>query len=385
VFCIKGRLVTPTNVLDGNVVVEDGRIVEVSQNVPGRCKIYDFGKLLVVPGFIDIHMHGLEEYVMFEAADITASASKQLKYGTTGFVPTAASLSQQRYIQFGENVRRAQQRTNNKAATVIGAQFEGPFINPQRKGGMDAALLRPVSLQECQQYIDQSGDILKIMTLSPELPGSDEVIKLLRSNNIIASLGHSLATEQDVNRAIDCGLNHVCHLFNTFMRVSEIQSGIWPQSLVENILRRGVLNCEVICDMHHVSAEYIKFAARLLGPDRFIAMTDSFPNAGFEDGRYRTIDGREFSIADGAARLISDGTLIGSIITMNRAFANLVEKCGVGPVDAVKFTSTNPARVMGTAGRVGSIEVGKYADIAVLDDNYECIATFIKGQLLYER
>jgi len=380
---VKGRIVTRTEVFCGSVLIENGRIVDIGAGLTNRGGVYDFGESLVVPGFIDVHMHGLGEFGVFSMAELTEVARMETEFGTTGFLPSAASLTEEQYLQFGGNVREAQKLTEGKTSRIIGAHFEGPFINPERKGGMDAAFLRRMDVEECRRYIENAGDVLKVMTLSPELNGSEEVIKLLHEHNVVVSLGHSRATEADINRAIECGLSQVCHLFNTFMRVSEIEAGRLEQGLIECVLIGGELNCEVTCDLHHVSSEYIKLAAKMLGPERFIAITDSLPGAGLGSGEYNMVDGRKFVIQDGTARLASDGTLVGSILTMNKAFGNLVEKCDIELVDAVKFTSSNPARAMGLEKDCGAIETGRCADIAVLDAYYNCIATFVGGQMVY--
>ncbi len=124
-------------------------------------------------------------------------------------------------------------------------------------------------------------------------------------------------------------------------------------------------------------------SAKILGPDRFVAITDSLPGAGLPPGKYRMVDGREFSNGSGLARLTSNNTVVGSVLTMNRAFGNLVEACGLDPVMAVRFTSGNPARVLGLENEYGSISAGKCADLTVLDREYNCVATFLHGEMVY--
>ncbi len=382
---ITGRIVTPTETHAGTVRVEDGRIAQVGPDIPAEGKIHDFGDALVVPGFIDVHMHGITEFETFDVEAIVGSSLAELRFGTTGFLPTVASLTEQQYLQFGKNVRQAQEQAKGRGARILGGHFEGPFINPANKGGMDATRLGPMDVGRCQRYIDQAGEAMKLMTLSPELPGSEAVISLLRKHGCVISLGHSRASEDDLNRAVKAGLTQVCHLFNTFLRTGESEPGVWKPGLVERILANESLNCEVICDMHHVAPLYVKLAAKALGPERFLAITDSGRGAGIAAAQYVMVDGRKTTTHGGAARLLETGVLIGSVLTMNRAFANLVELCGIDLVSAGRFTSSNPARAMGIDADLGSLQVGKQADIAVLDGQYECLATFVGGQLLYER
>ena len=379
---INGRIVTPRAVVDGSVTF-DGRIAAIGPR--NEAADYDFGPAVVLPGFIDVHMHGLGSFAVFDVADLLEVARMQCRFGTTGFLPAAASLSEERYLEFGRNVRRASELTRPESAEILGAHFEGPFINPVGKGGMIEEYLRPVDLDECRRYLDAAGGCLKLMTLSPELPGSEDLIRLLRRHGTVVSIGHSRANEAQLARAIDAGLSQVCHLFNTFQRDGRDPDWPWSRGLLDAVLANDRLDCEVICDMVHVRPEHVRLAAERVGPDRFLAITDSLPGAGFAPGEYDMVDGRRFTTRDGAARLVADRTLVGSVLTMNRALANLVRRCGVDLVRAAKFTSTNAARTLGLDDDIGSIALGRRANLAVLDDDYQCLATFIDGRLVFQK
>lgn len=381
---IKGRIVTPDGIVNGAVAVNEGRIVQVENASRASCEVIDYGSKLIVPGFIDIHLHGIGRYTMFGEDDIVGAAELQLKYGTTAFLPTAASMTDEDFIEFAKNTETAQKRSKGKGAVIIGAHFEGPFINPVKKGGMDADFLQPMSLENCHRYVDTG--ILKYMTLSPELPGSEEVIRYLVKNGVAVSIGHTKATREEMLRATAAGASSVCHLFNTFDRTGEIEPGVWKPGLVESILENNKLSCELICDMQHVLPEYVHLAEASLRPHRFIAITDSMTGAGLPPGDYQMVDGRWYSSKSGANRLLDEpgkNGLVGSVITMDKAFANLVEVCGFDPVAASRYTSTNAARLLGLDHEMGVIESGRKANLAVLNDQYECVATFIDGEKLY--
>jgi len=381
---IRGRIVTPDGVVSGAVTVDQGRIVRVGTASDVSGKVIDYGANLIVPGFIDIHLHGIGPYTMFGEDDIAGAAELQLKYGTTAFLPTAASITDAAFCEFAENIRKAQKRARGKGAVIIGGHFEGPFINPLKKGGMDANYLQEMSMAKCCRYLETG--ILKYMTLSPELPGSEAVIRHLTTNGVVVSLGHTKASREEMLLATAAGATSVCHLFNTFDRTGEVEPGVWKPGLVECMLVNNDLSCEIICDMQHVLPEYVRLAEASLRPDRFIAITDSMTGAGLPSGEYQMVDGRWYSTTSGAGRLRDEpgrNGLVGSVITMNTAFANLVELCGFDVVAAARYTSANAARLLGLGQIMGSIEPGRSANLAVLNDRYECIATFVDGEIRY--
>jgi len=382
---IRGRIVTPRGIIDGTVALEQGRIAEVSAGPDANGSARDFGDAWIVPGFIDIHMHGLGKHVTYDVVAMVEVARMQSRFGTTGFLPGVASMTEEQYLDFGRNVVEAREQAGPETAEILGAHFEGPFINPAGKGGMDEAYLRPIDLDECRRYLDVTGDALKLMTLSPELPGAEALIHLLRDHGVVASIGHSRANPEQLDRAVDAGLTQVCHVFNTFERSPKPDPDWpWAPGLLDAVLDHPGLDFEVVCDMVHVRPEHVLLVAQKAGPDRFLAITDSLPGAGLPPGEYEMVDGRMFSTADGAARLVSDGTLVGSVLTMNRALANLIQTCRIDPVTAVKYTSTNAARALGLAEELGSIEPGKRANLAVLDEGFDCLATLRDGRLIHE-
>ncbi|MHC4124146.1 MAG: N-acetylglucosamine-6-phosphate deacetylase [Planctomycetota bacterium] len=380
---IKGKVVTPSDISEGAVLIENGKIAEISPSVSKAEKEYDFGQAFILPGFIDIHLHGLGDYNTEDKAGIVGMAGLEPTYGTTSFLPTAAMMTVEQYITAGQDAREAGKETKGNGAKIAGIHLEGPFINPKSSGAMPLSTRRPISLSEIKNYVEQIGDFLKIMTLSPELEGSLEAIRFLASNNVVVSLGHSIADPKQLSSFIEAGLSHVCHLFNTFELADFREPGSWKPGLVEHILASDCLTCEVICDMCHVEPEYIRIAAKALGPDRFVAITDSLQGTGLPENTYHLPGNKEYRITKEAARSTSNNGLAGSILTMNKAFENLVECCGLEIVLAAKFTSTNASKVIGISNETGSIEIGKLADIAVLDKDYNCIATFVNGTMIY--
>ncbi len=384
---LNGRIITPTELVDGYVLIEGEKIVQVSEQPHHQAKQYDFNTSWIVPGFIDLHMHGLGPFEPTSLDGLMGMAQLELQYGTTSFLPTGAAMSVEQYIQMGQDVVAAQRRVDGQAAKILGVHLEGPFINTVSSGAMDSCTRRPITMAEAGQYVEKIGPALKIMTFSPELANGMELIKYLHSHGIVAGLGHSVAGGEQIEEFVEAGLRHVVHMFNAFVPSGETEPGVLKAGLIEHILANDALTCEFICDLHHVAPLLLKIAAKLLAPHRFVAITDSLVGAGLEDGIHAFPNGGQYQIADGVARLCGGeqhGKLAGSVLTMNQAFANLIRHCGINPVSAAKFTATNAARVLRIDKEIGSIEPGKCADLAVLNSDYHCIATFVNGALVYQ-
>ncbi len=232
-----------------------------------------------------------------------------------------------------------------------------------------------------------AGKDLRIMTVSPELPGAIDLIRFLRRNGTVVSLGHSMAKEDDLRKAIKTGLTHICHLYNAFPPPQQRELGIREPVLADVCLSTDGLTAEVVCDGIHVHPTMIRLAIKAMGMENVVAMTDSMMGTGLPEGIYEMSDGRKFlTKKEDVARLVEDkGMIVGSILTMNYALRNLVKKCGLSLPQASRLTSLNPARVIGMDKTTGSIDVGKKADIAILDADFKCLMTFIEGRLVYQR
>lgn len=389
-FLIKGRVITPFQVIDeGEILIEKGKIVKVGKikEFPSSAKIFNIPGSIVVPGFIDIHMHGLGKHGPKEKEDIIGMSCLQPRYGTTGFIPTLASAANKEYLEFLQDVKEVIRAQPEKGAKVLGAHSEGPYINPAMKGGMDEKYLRLPRREEYQELIRTAGKDLRMMTLSPELPGSIDLISSLHKNGTVVSIGHSMAREDDLRKAIKAGLTHICHLYNAFPPPREKELGVREPALTDICLSSDGLTAEVICDGIHVHPTMIRLTIKAMGTENVVAITDSMVGTGLSEGVYEMSDGRKyFTKKEEVARLVEDKKIIvGSILTMNYALKNLVEKCGLSLPQASRLTSLNPAKVIGMDRITGSIEVGKKADLAILDANFECLITFVGGKLVYQR
>jgi len=390
-FILRGKVVTKEDVIDeGEVVIDKGKIIKVGKikrhSLPSS-KIFHIPESIIVPGFIDIHMHGLGKYGPKGKENIIGISCLEPRYGTTGVVPTLASATHQEYLQFLQDVKEVILNQPENGAKVLGAHLEGPYINSEMKGGMDEKYLRLPQPMEYEELIKVGGKALKIMTLSPELPGSIPLIKSLCENGTVVSLGHSMATEDDLKKAMKAGLSHICHLFNAFPPEKPRELGVREPKLSDICLVTEGLTAEIICDGIHVHPLMIRLAIKVMGLNNIVAMTDSMVGTGLPEGIYKMSDGRKFYTKKGdVARLVENKRMIvGSILTMNYALRNLVKKCGLSLAEGSRITSLNPAKVIGLDKEVGSIEVGKKANLVVLNEDFECLLTFIEGKLVYQK
>jgi len=390
-FILRGKVVTKEDVIDeGEVVIDKGKIIKVGKikrpSLPSS-KIFHIPESIIVSGFIDIHMHGLGKYGPKGKENIIGISYLEPRYGTTGVIPTLASATHHEYLQFLQDVKEVILNQPENGAKVLGAHLEGPYINSEMKGGMDEKYLRLPQPEEYEELIKVGGKALKIMTLSPELPGSIPLIKSLCENGTVVSLGHSMATEDDLKKAMKAGLSHICHLFNAFPPEKPRELGVREPKLSDICLVTEGLTAEIICDGIHVHPLMIRLAIKVMGLNNIVAMTDSMVGTGLPEGIYKMSDGRKFYTKKGdVARLVENKRMIvGSILTMNYALRNLVKKCGLSLAEGSRITSLNPAKVIGLDKEVGSIEVGKKANLVVLNEDFECLLTFIEGKLVYQK
>ena len=366
---LKGSIITPQEIVQGTLAISDGVIDSISTTDGAATNVFDFSGHWILPGFIDPHVHGLGHHTVSDTSGILGMAVLQPRYGTTAFLPTATAMTRQEYINFGLAAREISMSRPERAAKIPGVHLEGPFINPRASGAMALSTRRPVNIDEVRDYIHHLGSFLKLMTLSPELENSHSLIRHLVDNGSIVSMGHTVAEPEHVAAFVKTGVSYVTHLYNAI-----------PLS---GAAEPGVPKAGLICDLIHVPVQLIQSGARVLGRERFIAITDSLCGAGLEQGSFSFADGSVYHMVDGVARLTADESLAGSTLTMNKAFHNLVSRCRISPLLAARYTSANAARVLGLDD-TGELVAGKRADITVLDKDGGCLATFIDGNLAYQ-
>ncbi|MBQ9782661.1 MAG: N-acetylglucosamine-6-phosphate deacetylase [Clostridia bacterium] len=336
---------------------------------------------VVVPGFIDEHIHGAGGYDAMDATETALSviANCVASEGTTTFLATTMTQSVENISNALNNVKNYVEKNRDDGARVGGVHLEGPFIAAKFKGAQPLEYVVAPSVETFKKYNDISGNTIKIVSLAPEVEGSEELIKYLKQVGVVASIGHSGAKYDDIDKAINAGVTNVTHTYNAQSPLHHRDIGV-----VGSALLRDELNAELICDTIHVSVPAIKLVMKNKPSDKVTLITDAMRAKHMPDGESE-LGGQVVIVKNGEARLV-DGTLAGSVLKMNDAIKNVVEKAGVPFLKAIDMATINPAKNIGLDDKIGSIKNGKNADITVINKNtYEIILTVRDGNVIYKK
>jgi N-acetylglucosamine-6-phosphate deacetylase len=379
---VGGTAVLPEREVPGSLVLlDEGRIAYAGPRDDGRIPAgavrADAAGLFVLPGLIDTHVHGThgDDVMRCGPEGIRRIAARFLRYGTTAWLPSTLSA---RHDELLRTVRWCveAQRVPGEGAEVVGLHVEGPYINVRRKGAQPAEGIRDPDFDEVRELLDAAEGQVRVMTLAPELPGGLELIRLLAAEGIVPSIGHTDATYDEALAGIQAGATHATHLFNAMRPMHHRDPGV-----IAACLNEPAVLAEVIADGVHLHPHVVRLALRTKGPERTALITDAFSATGLPEGEHTLGPHRVF--VRGALCTLADGTIAGSILTMERAVANAVRFAGVTLPEAVRMASLVPARVAGCAERKGSLEAGKDADVTLLDAEFRCRATWVGGRRLF--
>ena len=377
---IKGNVLTPREQIGGgSVVVEDGRIAEVSEGKAPQGRVLDFEGCYVVPGFVDIHVHGGAGEDVMDASDggLDRLSLFLAAGGVTSFLATTNTDSHERTLKAVREIGEAAKR-GTKGARLLGLHMEGPYISMERSGVQNRAHIRLPALDELGQASLEAGGSLRMVTLAPEVDGALEAVRWLASRGIVPAAGHTDATYDEARAGIEAGIRHASHLFNGMRSLHHREPG-----LVGAALDDERVTVELIADCYHIHPAVLRIVARLKGAGRTALVSDSIAAAGLPDGDY-SLGGIKVAVRHGKS-LLESGTLAGSTIRLCDAVRNMVEKADVPLREAVEMASTTPARVAGAADRKGSIASGMDADITVLDRGLSVMLTMVEGRVVYEK
>ncbi|MEU4350135.1 N-acetylglucosamine-6-phosphate deacetylase [Streptomyces sp. NPDC023838] len=363
------RVVLPTGVVeDGRVIVEGGKI---AGSAPEGADRVDLTGHWVVPGFVDMHVHGGggASFTNGTVDDVLTGVHTHRLHGTTTMVASTVTgemdFLAQRAGLLSELVEQGD---------LAGIHFEGPFISPCRKGAHSEDLLRHPDPAEVRKLMDAARGTAKMFTLATELPGGLDSVRLLAEHGVIAAIGHTDATYEQTVEAIDAGATVATHLYNAMPALGHRAPG--P---IAALLEDERITVELINDGTHLHPASLELAFHHKGADRVAFITDAMDAAGFGDGLYH-LGPLEVEVKEGVARLVEGGSIAGSTLTLDRALRRAVTIDGLSVEDAVRALSANPARLLGVYDKVGSLEPGKAADLVVLDEHFALKGVMRRGE-----
>lgn len=357
--------------LDGEQIAA----VTVSATSDNNVPILDASDCFVLPGFIDLHVHGGAGYDTMDAtpAALTAMAHFFAQHGVTAFLATTMTAPHAAILQAVTAVGQWAQQ-NTPGARSLGLHVEGPYISLQFPGAQPAAHIRPPSLHEFAELMG-TGPV-RMITLAPEVEGASELIVAARRQNVIVVWGHTDATYETCVHAAELGVTQATHTYNAMSGLHHRKPGVLGATLTIDSIY-----AQLIADNIHVHPAAMKVLALCKGVDRTVLITDAMRAAGLPEGEYE-LGGQPVTVKAGSCRL-ADGTLAGSILTMERALANFMTATGLPLATAWPTTSRTPAQALGVAQRYGSLAPGYQADVVLLDAQLQVVATVVAGKVVF--
>lgn len=366
------KLITETCILQEHAVVFDSKVTAITpeDRINPGTEVIDGGGLYLAPGFIDLHIHGCAGYDTMdqEPEALEVIAGNVVKTGVTAFLPTTMTMEYSRITKALERIRNFTPASGQ--ARILGCNLEGPFLSREFKGAQDGKYI----INPDFTLIEPFTDIVRMITIAPENSGSIEFIKACRDRGIVVSIGHSGANYNQAVAAIAAGASHITHTFNAMKSLHHREPGIIAAAMLSDV------TCELIADNIHIHPAVQRVLLKTKGIDGIILITDAMQACLLKDGRY-DLGGQQVHVHGSEARL-ADGTLAGSVLTLNRAVQNFTRNTGLPLWETIKPATLNPARRLGLTSK-GRIAPGQDSDFVLFDEEFNVIMTFVAGRLAY--
>lgn len=381
---------TPGRTIEsGSLIIEDGKIsailqAEAAADIGRDDVVIDARGQHLIPGMVDVHVHGGRghDFICGDEERILEICSYHAQHGTTSLLATTLTEGREPLANAVQAVARAMHKSA-LGSRIWGIHLEGPYLNVERTGAQNPQHLRKPDLEELKQLWELSGHTIRLITLAPEMEGAHEVMAWACKHHITVSIGHSDATHEQMCEAIHHGATHVTHLFNGMRPLHHRDPGVAGTALL-----RDELCVELICDGIHVHEELIPWVVKQKPQDRVVCVTDCVAAGGMPPGEYE-LGGLPVVMVDGHVRLISEdgsvGSLAGSSLTMHKSLLNFMQFTGKSLAESLPYVTMNPARQAGAAEVKGAIEVGKDADLVLLDAEFGVQCTFVEGVEVYRK
>jgi len=372
-----GSLITPSGIKTNAFLAIDGSTITGFHEPGPDSKIIDLGEYRVLPGLIDIHIHGAKGCdIMDGTSQAIYTMSEWLACsGVTSFLGATVTASMPRTKAALTNIEDCC-KEEMPGARLLGAYVEGPYIGVEHKGAHHQDFIRPIEWGEIEDLIDVGKGCIKVLALAPENAGT--VVEKLISKGIKVAMGHSNATYSESMAAISQGASLAVHIFNGMRSLHHREPGI-----VGAALTSPRVHTELIADGVHVAPAIMDIVKRCKGKDGVILISDCIRAGGLMDGEY-TLGELDIAVEHGIARVKGSESLAGSTLKLLDGVRTMVEKVGTPLTDAIAMASLNPARALGVDSWLGSIEVGKKADLIAIDDDYNVVFTMVDGKIVYD-
>jgi N-acetylglucosamine-6-phosphate deacetylase len=377
------RILTPQEeLLDTVIIVEGGRITAIGHRdevkIPEGATDYVASGMTVVPGFVDVHIHGAGGHDVMEAtpAALDCITSTVARHGTTSILATTVTAPVDETCKSLEGIAQyirshEQQENTGLAAEILGIHLEGPFISKARRGVHPPDSIARPSVEILDKFRVASDGLIRILTVAPEIPGALELITAAVNNGIVAAIGHTDADYEQTRAAIQAGARHAVHFYNAMRPFSHRDPGV-----IGAILTEPDVTAEIIADGIHVAGPAIQVLLGTKGFDTVLVASDATAATGMRDGTFR-LGNIEVTVKDGVCRN-SEGKLAGSTLTLDRALRYIVA-LGVPLIDALRMATILPARRLGLAGKKGIIAIGADADLVVLTPDLRVLGVMTRG------
>ncbi|MBR2381742.1 MAG: N-acetylglucosamine-6-phosphate deacetylase [Clostridia bacterium] len=370
------KIVLENGISEGKVLLLSDKIEKIAEEseIPEGVEVIDCKGGYITPGFIDLHIHG---YLGKDVCDATAESIRTIagglvENGVTGFLPTTMTVDMEVIKGALNACREVKNSGDYYGSQILGVHAEGPFISASKKGAQDERYI----LKPNADFVKANEDIIKIITLAPEEDKDfAEIKRMADETNVVVSMGHTSADYKTAMESTKNGVRHATHLFNAMTPMTHRAPGVVGAALNSDV------TCELIVDTYHVDPALYEMVYKMKGR-KLCFITDCLPAGGLPEGEY-TLGGAKIIYKNNLCKL-EDGTIAGSVLKFNKGVWNVYTNTSIPLWECVNCATLNPANAIGVADKKGSIEVGKDADIVILDNEFNVKKTIIGGVVRYE-
>jgi len=377
------RLITPLETIaQGTLVIKGGKITALGTGlpIPENAQVMDVGDKIVAPGFIDNHVHGAVGHWFAEGPEAVRQIARfRASTGTTGFLPTLGGATTLEGMLTPIRMVREVMREGTGGTEILGIHMEGPYLSPRKPGVNPVALMRPLDIAEVEAMQEAAEGNIRLVSVAPDEDGGMTFIKGLREMGIVASIAHTDADYETILRAVEAGATYATHTYNGMRGLHHRAPGV-----VGAVLTADEVFAELIADGVHVHPAAMDILVRCKGRDKVVLVTDNSAMAGMPDGIYEGFGGQRIEKKKGVLRSLDTGSIAGSAMTFNQDVRNMVRLVGIPLPWALQMASLNPARALGLDTHKGSLEVGKDADLVVIDEDINIYLTMVQGRIVYQ-